>query len=80
MPVSAHHEQQIQDDNDLADKDQPPQPTEQSETPTRPSRHPRVDYKFLNDPFPDEEEADMALVVQEEVQAVLPEDECRDLK
>jgi hypothetical protein len=39
-----------------------------------------VDYRFLHDPFPDEEETSMALLEKEEALAVLPDDECRDLR
>ena len=68
-PIEGEHEgdtckeQQIEADNDL-DNDQPIQTNEQQEGLTRPSRHPRMDYRYLNDPFPDEEEAEMAYVVK----------------
>jgi hypothetical protein len=39
-----------------------------------------VDYKYLNDPFPDEEEANIAYIGKEEALAVLAEDDCRDLR
>jgi len=38
------------------------------------------DYKYLNDPFPDEEEAGIASISRPEVFAVVLEDECRSLK
>jgi len=41
----------------------------------------RPDYKYLNDPFPDEIEAGIASVEKEEAFAVIPEeDECRNLR
>ena len=40
----------------------------------------RVDYQYLNDPFPDEIEAGIACVEKEEVFAVLPDDECCNLQ
>ena len=43
-------------------------------------RGPHVDYKYLNDPFPDEEEAEMAYVVKVDAPEIPPSDECRDLR
>ena len=39
-----------------------------------------MDYKYLNDPFPDEEEAEMAYVVKVDAPEIPPSDECRDLR
>jgi len=38
-----------------------------------------LDYKYLNDPFPNEEEAGIASIAEEEVFTVLPDDDCRNL-
>jgi hypothetical protein len=51
-----------------------------SEPKTRPTRGPCVDYRYLNDPFPDEEETGIVHVEKEQAFAVLPDDDCRDLK
>ena len=39
-----------------------------------------MDYRYLNDPFPDEEEAEMAYVMKQETSAVPPNDKCQDLR
>ena len=46
----------------------------------RRTRGVRPDYKYLNDPFPDEEEAGIASISRPEAFAVVLEDECRSLK
>ena len=46
----------------------------------RRTRGVRVDYRYLNDPFPDEIEAGIATVEKEEAFAVLPNEECRNLQ
>jgi len=38
-----------------------------------------LDYKYLNDPFPDEEEAGIASVAKEEAFMVLPDDDCKNI-
>jgi len=38
-----------------------------------------LDYKYFNNPFPDEEEAGIASVAKEEAFAVLLDDDCRSL-
>ena len=60
-------------DSDLSENDQS---SEQQEVLTRPLRCPRVDYKYLNDPFPDEEEANIVHIGKEEAFAVLADDDC----
>ena len=64
-------------DSDLSENDQS---SEQQEVLTRPLRRPCVDYKYLNDPFPDEEEANIVHVRKEEAFAVLTDNDCRDLR
>ena len=64
-------------DNDLHENGQP---SEQEMRPTRVPRGPRMDYKYLNDPFPDEEEAEMAYVVKVDAPEIPPSDKCRDLR
>ena len=57
---NTYKEHQIEDDSNL-DKIQATQSSEQQEVLTRPSRYPYVDYKYLNNPFPDEEETNIIL-------------------
>ena len=40
----------------------------------------QVDYKYLNNPFLDEEEAGIATVAKQEVFVVIPNDECQSLR
>ena len=40
----------------------------------------RVDYNYLNDPFPDEEEAGMISVAKEQAFTIIPGDDCHSLK
>ena len=56
-------------------------PVDTSDDPIGPrkTRGIQVDYKYLNDPFPDEEEARI-VVVREEAFAVVPDDECHSLR
>jgi hypothetical protein len=43
---------------------------------TRPTRGPRVDYRYLNNPSPDEEEMGIVHVEKEQAFTVLPDDDC----
>ena len=38
-----------------------------------------MDYRYLNDPFPDKEEAGITYVEKDKAFAVLPDDECKNL-
>jgi len=71
---NACKELQIIPDKDLLDKDQPERPEEIKTGLTRPIQRPRMDYRFLNDPFPDEEEANIAFR-KDEAFTVLAEDD-----
>jgi hypothetical protein len=46
----------------------------------RRTRGVRVDYRFLNDPFPDEEETGKASTAGEEASSAIPDDECHSLR
>jgi len=56
-------------------------PADTSDDPMGPrkTRGIQVDYRYLNDPFPDKEEAGI-VVVREEAFAVVPDDECHSLQ
>jgi len=56
-------------------------PADTSDDPIGPrkTRGIQVDYRYLNNPFPDEEEARI-VVVREEAFAVVPDDECHSLQ
>ena len=56
-----------------------PAETEADPRSHRKTRGIRVDYRYLNDPFPDKEEARIAYVEKDQAFAVLPDDECRNL-
>ena len=45
----------------------------------RRTRRLHINHKYLNDPFPDEEEVGILLVADEEAFTVIPEDDCNNL-
>ena len=52
---------------------------EENDQPCRKTRGIRVDYRYLNDPFPDEEESGIAYIDREEVENAISDDECHSL-
>ena len=46
----------------------------------RKTRGKRVDYKYLNDPFPDKVEVGIVSIAKEDAFAVIPDDDCRSLQ
>ncbi len=86
LPEPGLNDSPLEGERDREDKHEDPtiprkRPAEENIDPRsqRKTRGIRVDYQYLNDPFPDEEEARIAYVEKEEAFTVITNDECQNL-